>query len=244
MTVAVPDSARCLHCGYALRGLPEAVCPECGNAFDPARPETFKDPARAKPLRPLQPPSRLQVLLLWILATLAAALGNFSMAPIRLWTADWDSLQLIVLLLLAAPLVGLVVRAICARRHQRAGRDELLVAYRAARGRQRLLVVALILLYVGVFLPPWIPMVRFYSSWAALNGEAERYLTDPNTDIGPRWVGPLHVEYIWGRGQGFVWFQTNHRGHCRYGFVRVGASAARSAGGWYQVAPGWYIAEW
>lgn len=28
--------ARCPHCGYSLRGLPENRCPECGNTFDPA----------------------------------------------------------------------------------------------------------------------------------------------------------------------------------------------------------------
>ncbi|MBN2584508.1 MAG: hypothetical protein JXL80_15710 [Planctomycetes bacterium] len=28
--------ARCLKCGYPLRGLPENRCPECGTAFDPA----------------------------------------------------------------------------------------------------------------------------------------------------------------------------------------------------------------
>jgi hypothetical protein len=28
--------ARCLHCGYSVRGLPENRCPECGSAFDPA----------------------------------------------------------------------------------------------------------------------------------------------------------------------------------------------------------------
>jgi hypothetical protein len=27
--------ARCEHCGYSLRGLPENRCPECGTAFDP-----------------------------------------------------------------------------------------------------------------------------------------------------------------------------------------------------------------
>lgn len=28
--------ARCLACGYSLRGLPEPKCPECGRSFDPA----------------------------------------------------------------------------------------------------------------------------------------------------------------------------------------------------------------
>lgn len=29
------DHLNCLGCGYALRGLPDNVCPECGCAFDP-----------------------------------------------------------------------------------------------------------------------------------------------------------------------------------------------------------------
>jgi rubrerythrin len=30
----------CRDCGYALFGLPENRCPECGRAFDPADPRT------------------------------------------------------------------------------------------------------------------------------------------------------------------------------------------------------------
>jgi predicted RNA-binding Zn-ribbon protein involved in translation (DUF1610 family) len=36
-----PSEARCLTCGYLLRGLSEPVCPECGRAFDPADESTF-----------------------------------------------------------------------------------------------------------------------------------------------------------------------------------------------------------
>ena len=32
---------RCLDCGYILDGLPEPLCPECGRAFDPNKPETY-----------------------------------------------------------------------------------------------------------------------------------------------------------------------------------------------------------
>ncbi|MCH7591672.1 MAG: hypothetical protein IH989_02675 [Planctomycetes bacterium] len=38
---ATSPDARCLSCGYLLRGLPEPVCPECARAFDPADPSTF-----------------------------------------------------------------------------------------------------------------------------------------------------------------------------------------------------------
>jgi len=41
MSVPLPSGACCLGCGYALRGLPESVCPECGRVFDPGDPATF-----------------------------------------------------------------------------------------------------------------------------------------------------------------------------------------------------------
>lgn len=37
--VQIPDPAEdlvCPYCGYCLRGLPESVCPECGQGFDAA----------------------------------------------------------------------------------------------------------------------------------------------------------------------------------------------------------------
>jgi hypothetical protein len=40
----LPESASCLGCGYALRGLPEARCPECGRRFNPIAPSTMKPP--------------------------------------------------------------------------------------------------------------------------------------------------------------------------------------------------------
>lgn len=47
----LPDTAVCLGCGYALRGLPARVCPECGGAFDPADPSTWRDLMRPRSSR-------------------------------------------------------------------------------------------------------------------------------------------------------------------------------------------------
>jgi hypothetical protein len=47
MTLAPPpidQDARCLGCGYLLRGLAEHRCPECGRAFDPGDITTFDSP--------------------------------------------------------------------------------------------------------------------------------------------------------------------------------------------------------
>lgn len=38
---SMPSAAACKQCGYLLRGLPEAVCPECSRVFDPNDPTTY-----------------------------------------------------------------------------------------------------------------------------------------------------------------------------------------------------------
>lgn len=40
----VPVDATCRACGYALVGLVECRCPECGGAFDPDDPRTYRVP--------------------------------------------------------------------------------------------------------------------------------------------------------------------------------------------------------
>ena len=42
-TLSVPEAARCKTCGYALRGLGDPRCPECGGAFDPDDPTTYTE---------------------------------------------------------------------------------------------------------------------------------------------------------------------------------------------------------
>ena len=49
------ERATCLGCGYALRGLVEARCPECAREFDPNDPMTMNVPgiSRRKPPKPI-----------------------------------------------------------------------------------------------------------------------------------------------------------------------------------------------
>lgn len=44
----IPEMATCLGCRYRLRGLPKAVCPECGREFDPADADTYRLPDRSR----------------------------------------------------------------------------------------------------------------------------------------------------------------------------------------------------
>ncbi|MEW6251852.1 MAG: hypothetical protein AB1716_14495 [Planctomycetota bacterium] len=49
--------AMCLGCGYRLRGLTQPRCPECGRAFDPRDPATWRRPSRRWEMA--EPPGRL-----------------------------------------------------------------------------------------------------------------------------------------------------------------------------------------
>lgn len=239
MTVAVPDTARCLHCGYALRGLPEAVCPECGHGFDPERPETFRDPAQTRLLRP---PSAGYVAWLWVVTT-AFVVACWARVGLHKWLFGRNMLgELAVAVLVAASLAEVLIRKVRAWWCRRTQQEDRLVLLRAARGRLRSVGVALVLMYASLLFPDWPLALRFYVAYPWLAAEADRYLADPNTDIGPRWVGPLHVEYIWGRGQGFVWFQTERRE--RVGLVRVDTCPVLDARGFERLAPRWYIGWW
>ncbi len=78
--VAVPlpdyhEHAKCLGCGYALRGLAEARCPECGREFDPNDPMTMNVPgiSRRKPPKPI--PFSVGIILWAIVLTPFTAMG-------------------------------------------------------------------------------------------------------------------------------------------------------------------------
>lgn len=41
-----PRVAKCMQCGYAIGRLPAGLCPECGRAFDPGDPSSYRHPGR------------------------------------------------------------------------------------------------------------------------------------------------------------------------------------------------------
>jgi hypothetical protein len=91
---------RCLGCSYALDGLPEARCPECGRTFDPSKPATFRREAGP---RPEWHRAFLRAILLGAAAGVVALFWLFMAGPLALDTSC-------IVLLVCPPLVaGLVV---------------------------------------------------------------------------------------------------------------------------------------
>ena len=68
----------CLGCGYALRGLTETRCPECGRAFDPFDPRTMRVPGFPKRPPPKPLPFAVVIVLWSVLAALLMLVGMLS----------------------------------------------------------------------------------------------------------------------------------------------------------------------
>lgn len=251
MAVNVPDTARCRVCDYLLRGLPGPVCPECGTHFDPNDPATFRDPARPKERRvpkPLEPPS---VFYLSVLGCLIAGLMLWRgtvVGAIDWYTAMDEEGGCWVYLLVAAPLMDYVRRWVRVRDRRAMVIPDLLEELDRHIGRWRALTVLVVLLVV-LMVWPLSAALRFYASWPALDAAANKYLVNPSAPTGRQWIGLFHVEQIWGRGQGFVWFEVQHNGAGdRYGIARyeIPPWQADSGRGRSRISlgAGWYIERW
>ena len=92
MPAAIPDEALCAGCNYALRGLAEFRCPECGRLFDPDRPLTMN---LGRPLDTM-PRWALGPIGLWghFCMVLAAAFGV--MGPGWLAPGRWVTIQFLL----------------------------------------------------------------------------------------------------------------------------------------------------
>jgi hypothetical protein len=91
----VNPEARCLKCGYLLRGLPRNECPECGQAFDPGDPRTYRLP----PTPIIASRGQVFVLILLTLADL-----SYVQVP---WDVPWQGLLRTPGPLLSLPVVGM-----------------------------------------------------------------------------------------------------------------------------------------
>jgi len=262
----IPDTARCLKCGYLLRGLPEPRCPECAQPFDPEDPDSYYDPARPKRsvirrlirlVGPDGPHSASDVFLV-VLLTIAVITKNasirhvFSLRPEIYEPPCCVALGIpLVYVLLAGVIVDLVWRWRVRAKARRTGNGRVLENFARGRTRWRLAIVCLVVCCVTIVYP-WPVYARFYASRRSLQREAQACLAGKGSYAGWRRVGLYDVEYLHGWHKGYIFFQVAHDGDGRrYGFAyrpkgpapwndRVGGRRIR----WRPVSPGWYVEAW
>lgn len=262
MTVKVPDTAQCHNCRYLLRGLPNPVCPECGQPFDPEDPDSYYNPARPKRsimqrlIRVFTPDGPHSVADLgWIvILTLVAIFANSWMPFIfrrenTLRSSLMAGLPLTSVLLLGV-IVDLVWRCHIRARARGTGNDRILRNFEEGRTRWRW-AIACVVIWSVTTLYPWPAYLRFYASWPSLQREAEALLAGEGNRPVWRRIGLYDVEMIYGMHKGIVFFQVGHNWDVRYGFAyrpdgprpwndRYGHHRIR----WRWVLPGWYMEGW
>ena len=69
------DNGFCLGCGYALRGLSDARCPECGRTFDPFDGKTMRVPGLLHKPPPKELPFSVAMIIYAVIAAVVGAGG-------------------------------------------------------------------------------------------------------------------------------------------------------------------------
>jgi hypothetical protein len=262
----IPDTARCLKCGYRLRGLPAPRCPECGQPFDPADPNSYYDPARPKrsalrrfirlamPHEPHSPGDLLWVMLLTVAVVWSSGSVRrvFALHPGIMDPPCCVAIGVpFIKLLLALTVFDLLWRWRVFVKARRTRNQPIVDNFRNGRTRWRLAIACLVICCITV-VSPWPVYGRFYLSWRSLEHEARACLAGHGDWLGWRRIGLYHVEYLHGRYKGCVFFQVAHDGDgYRYGFsYRPNGPApwndrwGRHRIHWRPLLPGWYLEAW
>ncbi len=208
----LPDTAVCLQCGYSLRGLTEARCPECGGPFDPANPLSWQDPSVLSPMqRRLAayrlPPPRWEIalacvltILTWVAVYLLADMARMSelLAPVI-------CIALVILLfrpvmyVLTGDVLPPYVITVCRRDGAQRQR------YWWAQPLCALLMV--LSLTAGHFIFPSRSPARLHLSRSAMQRKAEAVLTAGRVENQFQWVGLIRFRRIAALVDGQVKFE-------------------------------------
>lgn len=235
--VGVPDEARCLECGYSLRGLTSAVCPECGLRFDPADPLTFRLKGVGTLMRFYgRPPS-------WWECAAPATLALLTMMGAS-GAAGLGEMWFLFLGCMAIPVwMALFVIYVC---RVAASRSRPSVLRNAVQPRWRWWRFSLLplcfLALVSIMMYPWPLEVRFALSRGAFDAAVVDLMAGKN--VPPGWIGLYDVDSISvNRASGVVKFETGSSIADPVGFFYDPSPGFGSTMGVRRMAPRWYTYE-
>jgi hypothetical protein len=185
------QSRYCLNCGYALRGLTESQCPECGRLFDPQNPRTTAAHPEQKGLIVLAHAGKTLTILLGVAAGVAFIASALGVDTMLFFFASMLLVPLILLLLFAVlnPAVPL-------------------------SPRRRMVGIACSALLVSIVWTEWPFRLMFELHRPAMNRAMQRARSgEVQTDAGPLRVGLFWFREVRTAPNGNIGFQlTGDRG--------------------------------
>ncbi|HPF37667.1 MAG TPA: hypothetical protein P5081_05080 [Phycisphaerae bacterium] len=232
-----PDDARCLECRYALKGLAEEVCPECGRAFDRYDASTYVSKRAGASWRTQARPPLITGILLVVLATCLTIYGASD--PGCRW------IRLAMLAAIAAFCFHLMDLLLC---NEASRRD----ADRAARDRSRkspgsrwrwrvgpICVVLLAPVFMGL---NWPLQLRFALSRPAFEQMRKRIDGGMPPPTGRVWLGLYRVN-VQGRENQELLLRTGQGRMDDYGFF-YSRSAGDSVAPLDQCDGDWFLIQY
>lgn len=235
----VPNTAVCIRCGYRLFGLPGTTCPECGRAFDPSHPATYRDTARKDLLWRYRRPQ--QVWSLWLISILTAVVLFDASSPG----------QLFGLACIQLPLMAIVLLIVCGDYGIRlwlyasASADTRRKSGRANRLRWLVPTICLLIL-ASIFAYPWPAFIRFWASKSAF----DKVAAAPTPSSTWQRIGLFVVRRVTVHTGGEIFLDTGDGVLDEYGFmfcpgggtptdVAEFVPLARLSHGWWVVEQTW-----
>lgn len=228
--VDFPENAECRECGYALRGLPSKVCPECGTAFDPARPFTYRTPSGSNWLvRYGTPPGRVQIGLL--VGTAIFMLADASSPGQSVGACMWTIGLAFLLFFIGLSWVLSLIARLLTLKHQSTHPI-----------RNWLWVPLLMLLLLSCMAYPWPAYIRFQISKSSF----EQAVANPAAGQGvtPQPVGSYLVKSIDRQTDGCVFFHIDSDFINPIGFWYIPTGTARPKYPYFirhRLDENWYI---
>ena len=240
-TLKALDDAHCLGCNYPLRGLPEHVCPECGRAFNPSDPSTYRQgPWRPYWRRWVGPPRRLHIV--GLVGVTALAIIDLSAPGLPGGLIAACGLEALAAAFVAAAVANYLIRVIATFHDRARGEQD---GEKPQRGRAWRWAVApvCVALLLSVLAFNWPLRARFAASRSALEAAAKQYAGTPAYTPINRWAGLFYLEYLhYSFEPNDVCFVVGDSGIDPIGF------AYRPDDPWpndrNRLAPCWYVEEW
>lgn len=187
----IPANARCKQCGYALRGLSDHRCPECGRPFNPADKRTLKVRRWQAPRFLCGPPR------IWLLITIVpislAYLWHTSVPPGVGAMFETPCVAYFLIPVLVGYVLSRVVATTCSSEAREQSSRHVSQLFVAIRWSVIPFCVALVVL---AFVTEWPLRLRFALSRSALDEFVAARVARVEQSFTPQRIGLFRVERV------------------------------------------------